>query len=498
MITLREAIFRAKGIELALGIFRRRQDFAMIPIIQKSPENRIITPNMQDYFEEKKNFSWEKARLELDGLPGGKGINIAFEAVDRHASGPLKNKIALRWISKSGQVQDYTYERLSSVSNQFANILAGLGIQKGDRVFALAGRIPELYIAALGTFKNRSVFCPLFSAFGPEPLHARIQIGQAKVLITTGALYKRKVAAIRNALTSLEHVILISDSPSIPEIQGTLNFQKLMQESSDQFAILPTEPEDPALLHFTSGTTGTPKGAIHVHDAVVSHHITGKLALDLHPQDIFWCTADPGWVTGTSYGIIAPLTNGVTSIIDEADFDAERWYGIVQNQRVSVWYTAPTAIRMMMKMGSDLARKYDYSALRFIASVGEPLNPEAVVWGQEAFGMPIHDNWWQTETGGIMISNFPCMEIRPGSMGRPLPGIDATIVRKKETGEVEEINLVYRENWHCALVGLPCFVAIGTNRNGIGNVSRVDITSRAILQKRMPMDISGSWAVRMM
>ena len=188
-----------------------------------------------------------------------------------------------------------------------------------------------------------------------------------------------------------------------------------------------------ALLHFTSGTTGTPKGAVHVHGAVVAHHITGKLALDFHTDDIFWCTADPGWVTGTSYGIIAPLTNGITSIIDEGDFDAERWYGILQSQKVTIWYSAPTAIRMLMKAGADIARKYDLRSLRFLASVGEPLNPEAVVWSNETFGLPFHDNWWQTETGGIMIANFASMDIRPGSMGRPLPGIERRSCSKKRT-----------------------------------------------------------------
>jgi acetyl-CoA synthetase len=212
-----------------------------------------------------------------------------------------------------------------------------------------------------------------------------------------------------------------------------------MGEASDQFTIEPTDPEDIALLHFTSGTTGAPKGAVHVHEAVVAHHITGKLALDLHPDDVFWCTADPGWVTGTSYGIIAPGANGVTMIVDEAEFDAERWYAILQNQKVNVWYTAPTAIRMLMKAGAEMARKYDLSALRFLASVGEPLNPEAVVWGEKAFGSPFHDNWWQTETGGIMIANYAAMDVRPGSMGKPLPGIEAGVVRKTKEGEVEEI-----------------------------------------------------------
>jgi acetyl-CoA synthetase len=265
-------------------------------------------------------------------------------------------------------------------------------------------------------------------------------IGGAKVLVTTESLYRRKVEGLRAALPHLEHVLLVGEGGEPTAVQGTRDFNRLMAEADDRFTIEPTAPEDPALLHFTSGTTGTPKGAVHVHEAVVAHHITGKLALDLHPDDVFWCTADPGWVTGTSYGIIAPLTNGVTNIVDEGDFDAERWYGILETQRVSVWYTAPTAIRMMMKLGVDLPRKFDMRSLRFLASVGEPLNPEAVAWGQKAFGLPFHDNWWQTETGGIMIANFAAMDVRPGSMGRPLPGIDAAIVRRIADGGVEEVS----------------------------------------------------------
>jgi acetyl-CoA synthetase len=394
-------------------------------------------PNLDDYEKACADFSWIKARSELNGLPDGKGMNIAYEAVDRHASGSLSNHIAIRWLGKTGETRDYTFADLRNLSNRCANVLQRLGVTRGERVYVLAGRIPELYITALGTLKNRSVFCPLFSAFGPEPIRSRMAIGQAKVLVTTVSLYERKIATLRESLPNLKHIILVGANQTGTD--GTLDFQSLMDESSNDFTIGPTDPEDIALLHFTSGTTGTPKGAVHVHEAVVAHHITGKLALDLHPDDVFWCTADPGWVTGTSYGIIAPLTNGVTSIIDEGDFDAERWYRILQEQRVSVWYTAPTAIRMMMKAGADLARKYDLPALRFLTSVGEPLNPEAVVWGQEAFGLPFHDNWWQTETGGIMIANYASMDIKPGSMGRPLPGIEAAIVKKSETGSIEVI-----------------------------------------------------------
>jgi acetyl-CoA synthetase len=211
----------------------------------------------------------------------------------------------------------------------------------------------------------------------------------------------------------------------------------------DTFTVVNTNAEDPALLHFTSGTTGTPKGALHVHGAVVTHLCTGRYALDLHAQDRFWCTADPGWVTGTSYGIIAPLLQGVTSLIDREEFDAERWYHLLAEERISIWYTAPTALRMLMKAGKELAQKFKFPKLRFVASVGEPLNPEAVWWGQDVLGLPIHDNWWQTETGGIMIANTPAFDIKPGSMGRPLPGIEALIVEHLEAeGEQPKVRVI--------------------------------------------------------
>jgi len=407
--------------------------------ILKSVRDWAVTPNLTDYDRARRNFAWEDARKELEGLPRGQGLNIAYETVDRHATGSRRNHLAIRWLGKNGEVQDYTYSRLQELTNRFANVLEGLGVQKGDRVYALAGRIPELYVAALGTLKHRSVFCPLFSAFGPEPIRARLTIGEARVLVTTESIYERKVKAIRSSLPFLQDVLLIGDEHRPTNVPGTYDYLQLMGSAGCSYTIQSTAPDDIALLHFTSGTTGTPKGAVHLHKGVVAHHITGKLALDFHKDDIFWCTADPGWVTGTSYGIVAPLSNGITSIIDEGDFDADRWYGILQSQKITVWYSAPTAIRMLMKAGADIVRKYDLHSLRFLSSVGEPLNPEAVVWSKETLGLPFHDNWWQTETGGIMIANFASMDIRPGSMGRPLPGIETAIVRSLEDGSVEEI-----------------------------------------------------------
>jgi acetyl-CoA synthetase len=403
------------------------------------PAGHAVAPNLRDYAAFRASFSWDGARRDLEGLPNG-GLNIAHEAVDRHAAGKRKSHIALRWLGKNGAIRDFSYAKLSELSNRFANVLQGLGVGAGERVYVLTGRIPELYISALGSWKNRSVVCTMFSAFGPEPIRARMALGDARMLVTTPALYQRKIAPIRNLLPGVQHVLLVGGSDEVAGIEGTLDFARLLDQAAEQFSIAPTDPEDPALLHFTSGTTGTHKGAVHVHQAVVTHHATGKTVLDLHPDDIFWCTADPGWVTGTSYGIIAPLTNGVTSIVDEADFDAERWYQILEQHRVSVWYTAPTAIRMMMKVGLAPLAGRKLPALRYLASVGEPLNPEAVRWGVTAFGLPFHDNWWQTETGGIMIANFPALDVRPGSMGMPVPGIDAAIVRHNADGSVTQVD----------------------------------------------------------
>jgi acetyl-CoA synthetase len=378
--------------------------------------------------------TWERARGELDGLPGGRGLNIAHECVDRHASGARGSRLALRFLGRKGAVRDYSYADLGGLTSRFANVLEGLGIEPGERVFFLTGRVPELYTGVLGALKRRAVACTLFSAFGPEPIRQRLAIGDGRVLVTTRAAYARKVSQLRDRLPRLEHVLIIDPEPDV--FAETRALPGLLDAASEHYEIGPTDPEDMALLHFTSGTTGTPKGAVHVHDAVVAHSATAAFALDLRPDDVFWCTADPGWVTGTSYGIIAPLVHGVTSIVDEGEFDAQRWYRTLADERVNVWYTAPTAVRMLMKAGSDLADEVDLSALRFVASVGEPLNPEAVRWGERALGMPIHDNWWQTETGGIMIANCRGVPIKPGSMGRPLPGIEAAILHRDQHGDI--------------------------------------------------------------
>ena len=325
--------------------------------IHKRPED-AARANLQDYDAAAKSFSWNSARALLDGLPGG-GLNIAHEAVDRHITAGQGGKLALRWIGRDDTIRDFSYAQLGTAMNRFANVLAARGLGKGDRVYSLLGRVPELYIAALGTLKSGAVFSPLFSAFGPEPIKSRMTIVEANALITTEAYFKRKVEPWRKELASLKHVFLIECSAKPPP--DTIDLTAALAQASENFEVVATQPEDMALLHFTSGTTGKPKGAVHVHEAVIAQNITGRYALDLHADDIFWCTADPGWVTGTSYGIISPLTNGASMIVDAAEFDAERWYRILQDQKVTVWYTAPTAIRMLMKAGADFAKKFDLS-----------------------------------------------------------------------------------------------------------------------------------------
>jgi len=410
-----------------------------------------VEPRLKDYAAFYASFNWESEKAKLSGLPGNKGLNIAYEAVERHALGTLKNTIALRCIAKDRHFSDYTYDNLHRLSSRFANVLSSLDVNRGDSVFALTGRIPELYISAIGTLKATAVFCPLFSVFGPEPVFQRLSRGDAKVLVTTSALFDKKVKPLLGRLPVLQFILLTDIEEHRDD--KILSFSKLMKEAADSFIIPPTNPEDPALLHFTSGTTGMPKGALHVHNAVLMHYATGKYVLDFQEGDIFWCTADPGWVTGTSYGIIAPLVNGITNIVDEEEFDAMRWYSILEEQKVNVWYTAPTAIRRLMRLDIKPLEQFNLQNLRLICSVGEPLHAEAVMWGEKTFGMPIMDNWWQTETGGIMIANYTSMKVKPGSMGKPLPGIVAAIAELTGSGlEIitapgKQGHLVLRKGW---------------------------------------------------
>ncbi|MEX1254696.1 MAG: acetate--CoA ligase [Dehalococcoidia bacterium] len=417
------------------------------PIAKPPVDKFAVRPNLDDYDRIRAGFDYERVIDELDGLPGG-GLNIAYEALDRHVAKGRGDKPCLLWESKDGRAETYTYAEMVRLSNRFANALQSLGVAKGERVFVFMDRIPELYAAVFGTLKAGCIIGPLFSAFGPDAIRDRLENSEAVVLVTQPHLVS-KVHEIRAELPALKHLI-VADHDKRPEVGADeLCWNDLMDAASDEFAIVRTDFEDGAVMHYTSGTTGKPKGALHVHKAVLGHYATGKYVLDLHDDDIYWCTADPGWVTGTSYGMFAPCTNGVTSVIYEGGFSASKWYEVIQKYGVTVWYTAPTAIRMLMKAGEAVPKRFDLSSLRYTMSVGEPLNPEGVFWGEKHLGLAFHDNWWQTETGSILIANYPLMPIRPGSMGRPMPGIEPGVI--DEQGNVvapgEEGDLAVRPGW---------------------------------------------------
>ena len=394
-----------------------------------------------DYAQERATFSWDRARSLLDGLPGG-GLNIAHETVDRHATGGRADRTALRVVHRSGEVTEITYGELRRRTNRFAAVLRDLGVGRGRTVFTLLGRGADMHVAALGTLKAGCVLSPLFAAFGPEPVAARLRLGEAEVLVTTARLYRSRVQAVRDRLPALRHVLIVGEGP-VPD--GCRSLTGLESAAGEDVATAPTGPQDPALLHFTSGTTGLPKGALHVHEAVVAHRATAVSVLGLGPDDVFWCTADPGWVTGTSYGIVGPLAVGATVVIDEDEFDVARWYRILSEQQVTVWYTAPTALRMLVRHGPEVAARHDLSALRLVASVGEPLNAGVVRWGQEVFGTPVHDTWWQTETGAIMIGTLPSEPVAPGAMGRPIPGVEVALLERGPDGRALRVGGAVRE-----------------------------------------------------
>ncbi len=409
----------------------------------------VVKPNLTDYKKLRDEFKWDDINKELDWIDG-KYLNIAYEALDRHVKKSSRDKIALYWEGKNGEEEKYTFHDLYRLSNRFANVLKGLRVFDGDRVFTYMDRIPELYICLSGTLKAGAVIGPLFSAFGPDAVRDRLTDSGAKVLITSPGLVKT-IHEILDDLHDLETIIIVNKRKKSYELKDReIRYEDLMNEASDEFEIARTTMENYAIMHYTSGTTGKPKGAVHAHQAVVGHYATAKYVLDLQPDDIYWCTADPGWVTGTSYGIFGPWSNGISQVVYEGGFSARHWYEVIEKYKVTVWYTAPTAIRMLMKAGEKVAKKHDLKSLRYMCSVGEPLNPEAVLWGEKAIGLPFHDNWWQTETGCIQIANYPVQDIKPGSMGRPFLGVTAAILDEnceKELPPDQEGNLALKTGW---------------------------------------------------
>jgi acetyl-CoA synthetase len=396
-------------------------------IINKKP----VAEGLVDYEKTYREFSWDIVKKELSITDNSTNkVNIAYEAIDKHAQTWRKNKVALYWEGADGTCQKYTFLELKRLSDKCANMLRRIGVKKGDRVFIFLPRLPELYIAMIAIAKLGAIAGPMFSAFGPDAVRDRLQNSETRVLITTPEL-KERVDTVLWELPKLEYIVLVNNKEEYELEERDVCYTTLMEDASDKFEMEWMESEDPFYILYTSGTTGKSKGITHVHNDMISHYITTKWVLDLRDDDVYWCTADPGWVTGTVYGLWGPWLNGISSYVFDGRFDTAKWYEIIQTYKITVWYTAPTALRMVMKSGDDLVKKYDLSSLRYICSVGEPLNPEVIRWGLKVYHLPIHDTWWQTETGSIMIANYPCLPIKPGSMGKPFPGIKAAIIDGK-------------------------------------------------------------------
>ncbi len=395
-------------------------------------KNNKTQPNLKDYAVACKEFRWEDAENEL-GLSTKDGINIATSAIDTHAASWRKNKVALYWEGADGGCKEYSFGDLQRESNRVGNMLRSLGVRKGDRVFVFLPRIPELFISIIGIAKIGAVAGPMFSAFGPEAIRDRLKDSGAKVLITDSSLRER-VHQVWDELPDLKTVVVTRTVEGGGGGGGEklwkreVRYEEEIEKESHHITVEPMSLDDPFYMLYTSGTTGKPKGVVHVHHDMISHYITTKWVLDLQEEDVYWCSADPGWVTGTVYGLWGPWLNGISQVVFEGRYDAERWYAVMERHGVTVWYTAPTALRMLMRAGDGPVKKCDLSALRYICSVGEPLNPEVIRWGMDVYGLCIHDTWWQTETGAIMITNYPSMPVRPGSMGRPFPGVKAAII----------------------------------------------------------------------
>ena len=382
--------------------------------------------NIGSYEQRVTSWNLDEVKKEL-GYVDGAPLNIGAMCTDRICKLGMKDKLALIWEGTDGQVRKFTYNDIRLLSNGFAHGLKTMGIVPGDRVCMFMDKIPELYIGVMGILKLGAIAQPLFSAFMHDSLLTRLSDAETRAIMTTKR-HVKKVRKILDELPKLEKVIVLDADDTYELGPREVAFSMDRAEKPEKFDAFPANTETPSLLHYTSGTTGKPKGAQHVHGSIFSQYITTKWVLDVQPNDIYWCTADPGWVTGTSYGIIGPWVVGVTQYVLDAGFSAIRWYESIQKHKVSMWYSAPTAIRMLMKEGTPTVRKYDMSSLRHLCSVGEPLNPEAVIWSREAFGKPFYDTFWQTETGAIMIANYPGMEVKPGSMGKPFPGITGTLL----------------------------------------------------------------------
>jgi acetyl-CoA synthetase len=372
--------------------------------------------------------------------------NIGHICTKQQCDNGLGDKVSFRWMPASGRPSDFTFTDLEIQSNKFANVINNLGFAPGDIFFTFLPKCPEQFFSFLGVLKNQVICGTLFSNFGDEALLDRLGDSRAKGVITKKSFLK-KLSRIRDQLPNLKFIIVTDIEDHMSD--DVLSYSALMANASEDFITPLTAPETPSVLHYTSGSTGKPKGVLHVHRSVLKQCATTRDVLQLGEDDIYWCTADQGWVTGTSYGIIGPWGLGVTQIHYGGMYDAARWFDILAQQKVSIWYSAPTALRMLMREDNSLYQQYDLSSLRYIFSVGEPLNPEVIQWSRKILNKDIYDTWFQTETGAIMITNRPDLEIRAGSMGKPVEGIEPAILDDQglPVAAGEQGNLCLKPGW---------------------------------------------------
>jgi acetyl-CoA synthetase len=360
--------------------------------------------------------------------------NIGYLCTDWQVEQGRGEKIALKWISASQDLSEISFRNLSYLSNKAANVLLNHGLVQDDRMMILLPKIPELYEYFLGALKAGINCCILFSSIGEDTLSERILDTGIKLIVTNNSFYFRIQRILPRIGNNLK-VLLIDENSQSNDVCGVCNE---FSNASNEFTAIIPDNEQVSNFHFTSGSTGKPKGVQHIHVAVGNHIASFNEVMQPDDNDIYWCTADPGWVTGVTYGINAPWINGITQIQVEGNYNPEIWMGVIEKYKVSILYTAPTVFRMLMQKNNDFFSQYNFSSLKKIYCVGEPLNPAIINWGRQLFKCEIYDTWFQTETGSIMISNRPGMEVRPGSMGKPLSYITASILN--ESGQTLPTN----------------------------------------------------------
>lgn len=364
--------------------------------------------NLSDYKEIYENFDWNEITFKDTDK-----INGAYEAIGRHVDEGYGEKKALYFVEGGETKAQLTFKEVQDEIDKYVQVFREEGAVKGDRIYIFLPKNIANYTAMLAAIRIGAIAVPLFEGFYGDAVHDRIKDSEGKIIITDDDLGQR---------------IDYDQVPSIETVLYQSEIETRDLEGDDYIEWV--TPEDNMLLHYTSGSTGKPKGVLHAHRIIAHHKVSGKWVLDIQEDDVYWCTSHPGWVTGSVYGLLAPWVNRATIVIQSGRFKAEDWYSLIEELNVSIWYSAPTAFRMLMAKG-DLYKDYDLSSLRHILSVGEPLNPEVIYWAQNNLGVRIHDTWWMTETGGHLIVNLPSEPIKPGSMGRAFPGIQIGILNEK-------------------------------------------------------------------